>query len=135
MNGQWGTYGRQAGWGQGTQVVEQAVMQQQATGTNYMELLQGAAPIVSSIAEAVSDPYKRVGILEAQLNSAKSRGASLQEIGRIEAKLMAAQRRLQIKIEGESATRQWRTLGQLGVVTGIGVGAAVILYVLSRAVR
>jgi hypothetical protein len=52
-----------------------------------------------------------------------------------QAKLKAAEARLGLKTEAIESTREWRTLGKAGVVTGIGIGAAIIFFILTKALK
>ncbi len=93
------------------------------------ELVTGLAPAISAITGELTDPFRKVAILEAKLADARRRGASLRKIGKLEAKLAAAKRATGMEEESERATREWRAIGQSGGIIGIGVGLALI-YVL-----
>ena len=57
------------------------------------------------------------------------------EIRRMRAKLAAVQQNLALAQEGESATRQWRGLGQVGLGVGIVAGIALTALLAAGAAR
>lgn len=99
------------------------------------ETLKALSPAITTVVESVSDPYKRVQILEAKIKKAKRSGASASKLERLYAKLDAAKHRLSIKDEALDSTRDWRMLGKAGIVTGIGVGAAIIFFIMMQSFK
>ena len=99
------------------------------------DLVAGYLPVAQVIADQLTDKYRAMGIAEQKLAQARAQGQSSAYIGRLEANYYAAKRAYEKQLEGEESTRQYRLLGQIGIVTGIGLGAAAIFYVLTRAFR
>lgn len=97
--------------------------------------LRALSPAITTVVDSVTDPYKRVKILKAKIKDAKRKGASASKIQRLQAKLEAAQHRLDIKNESLDSTRDWRMLGKAGIVTGIGIGAAIIFFILMQSFK
>jgi hypothetical protein len=97
--------------------------------------LTALSPAITTVVEALTDPYKRVKILEAKIKKAKRSGASASKIQRLQAKLEAAKHRLSIKDEALESTRDWRMLGKAGIVTGIGIGAAIIFFIFMQSFK
>jgi len=50
----------------------------------------------------------------------------------LQARLKAAERRQTLQRESESARRSWRTLGQIGLVSGVLVAVAIAIRVARR---
>jgi hypothetical protein len=97
-----------------------------------LALLQQYAPVIQTVTDVTTDPVRQAAVLRAQLQDALARGASARQVSLIQARLAAAERRVALKQEAEGSVRQYRMLGQLGIVTAIGLGAAGIYYVLRR---
>lgn len=104
----------------------------------FSQYMQDIAPHLQSftaVSETLTDPVRQIAVLEAQLASARSRGASLATLQLLEGKLNAARIRLQRRQETDESVRLWRTLGMLAAATGIAIGSATTLFILTRAVR
>lgn len=102
------------------------------------KLVEEYAPAVRTVAEQIADASRQVEVLDAQIANTR-RLISLSPFGgellrmrlrKLEARKRAALRRLEKQQEGESATRTWRVLGQVGLVVGIGLGVALTVRVL-----
>lgn len=103
-------------------------------------LLEAAAPLLQSVLESAQDSARQVETLKAQIANTQKM-IRLSPIGdellrmrlrKLQARLRAAERRLEKQREGESSTRTYRALGQIGVVVGIGVGVALIVRILRK---
>lgn len=99
------------------------------------ELAVGYMPVAQALAAQLQDKYKLMINAERKLNTAKAAGQSTAYIKQLEANYLAAKRNYEKQLEGEASTKTYRLLGQVGVVTAIGVGAAAIYYILTRAMR
>jgi hypothetical protein len=90
-----------------------------------------------------ADPRIAAAVLEAKIANYKQMRAKApflrffydNEIAKQEAKLAALKTKLSIQEEGESATRQWRGLGQAGVAVGIVGGVALVAILAAVATR
>lgn len=107
-----------------------------AQGQQTQDLIQQVLPILSSGLPSF-DPIQRSGVYAAQIKNfqimrKKFPALALfydNEIRKLKAKKAAADAEIKIKNEGSEATRNWRLLGQAGVVVGIGIGLMTILYI------
>lgn len=99
------------------------------------DLVAGYLPVAQVIAAQLQDKYRSMMNAEQKLAQARAQGQSSAYIAKLEANYYAAKRAYEKQLEGEESTRQYRLLGQIGIVTGIGLGAAAIFYVLTRAFR
>jgi len=117
------------GWGDEGEVVNQPQK------IDALAVIQSVSPVIQSIAEEFSDPFRRVAVLEAKLENARARGASTSKIRLLEAKLDAAQRAAGIRVESEERTRVWAGLGQTAILAAVGVGGALTLFLVLKAVR
>lgn len=103
--------------------------------TGPSTLASQLAAIAAGVVSSATDPIKQEAVLEAKLQSAIARGAGASEINLLRAKLEAARRASLMKVEGEQATREWRTLGQVLGYSGVAVAATLILALLSFTFR
>ena len=121
---------------------------QPGDGESYEMYLRTGLDLLAQYRMETKDPRKQVALLQAKLQNyeyLKSRNpkfAGLYElqINKLRAKLEAAEQQLQIRSEGEAATRQWRGLGQaatgIGIIVGIGLISLTVagsLYLAKRA--
>jgi len=129
VNVAWSSWGQPYGaWGVDTDTdADEAPV----SDVSLTALTTALAPLASGL----TDPHQRVAVLEVKLAQARARGASLTTIRTLEAKLAAARRRTEVAVEGEQATRQWRGLGQAAIIEGIGVGVAMMIFLLKKARR
>jgi len=111
------------------------VAEEEAGGGGMVSLLQEYAPAVRLFAEQVSDPVRKAAILRAELERAIARGAPAYKIRKLQAELAAAERQVQLRMEGEQSTRQFRVLAQVGLFTGVAIGGVVLLILLRKAIR
>jgi hypothetical protein len=85
------------------------------------------APVVTAYIKQLTDPARRVDILEARLKNARARGASSATIRLIEARLKAARRNAgeqarqrsettTIQQSAVTATRVWTAVGVIGII-------------------
>jgi uncharacterized membrane protein len=103
-------------------------------------LLQQALPILSSGIPSF-DPIQRSGVYAAQIKNYQIMKTKMpllatfydNEIRKLKAKKAAADKEISLKDEGNEATRQWRALGQAGVVVGILAGVAGIYFLIKKA--
>lgn len=96
------------------------------------EVIQTAIPAVSTLITSLQDPRRQAGVLRAKLQAAIARGDGRQA-AILRAKYEATIHQIALTREGEGATRQWRGLGQAAILTGIGVGFALIVLLLALA--
>lgn len=94
-----------------------------------------ALPVAQGLTEAFKDKYKAVQVAQLKLRTAQAQGASSIHLGKLQANYNAALRAYQKQLEAEQARSTFRTIGQVGGVTAVGIGAAVILFILVRAFR
>lgn len=104
-----------------------------AEGGGPLALLQSYAPTVQALTDAATDPVRQAAVLRAKLQDAVARGASARQVQLLQAQLAAAERRVALKQEAEGSVRQYRMLGQLGIVAGIGLLMATTYLVLRKA--
>ena len=107
------------------------------------EQISQAAQLLPVLTSAVlpADPIQRASVLRAKIKNFENMRSKFplmgtfytNEIRKMKAKLSAAEEEIKIKREGQKATRQWRSLGQAGVVTGILVGVSLIVLITSAA--
>jgi hypothetical protein len=109
-------------------------------GPDALALIEQYAPVVQGAAESLTDSARQVETLKAQIANTK-RMIRLTPVGdellrmrlrKLQARLRAAKRRQQKQREGESSTRTYRALGQVGAIVGIGIGLAVIVRILRK---
>jgi hypothetical protein len=98
----------------------------------FTETVSALLPAVSSIISETQDPYRKVELLKVKLSGQAPGSTSYKKTA---AKLRAAEARLGLKDEAIESTREWRSLGKAGVVTGIGIGAAIIFLILTKALK
>jgi hypothetical protein len=110
----------------------QEVVEERKSG-NPLDLLQSYAPTVQALTDAATDPVRQAAVLRAKLQDAVARGASARQVQLLQAQLAAAERRVALKQEAEGSVRQYRMLGQLGIVAGIGLLMATTYLVLRKA--
>jgi hypothetical protein len=130
------SYGQRTGgaygaWGQGDVAQQQSVEEQRS----YLDIAVEALPLAKAFAEQFTDKFKAVQIAEAKLRNAQMAGVSGIQLSKLQANLNATKRAYTQQLEREQSTRDFRTLGQVATVTGIGIGIAGIFFILTRAVR
>ena len=112
----------------------------EADATSTEALIQEYAPVLKAGLEQIVDPTQQVGVLRARIKNtqkmiAKSpiilQGPLRARLRVLKAKLKAAERRVELQREQESARRTWRTLGQVTVAGGV----LLMLGLTSRFVR
>ena len=91
-------------------------------------MIQEYAPLVKTGLEQVLDPTQQQEVLRARIKNTQKmikrappllRGPLQARLRVLKAKLKAAERRVELQREQESARRTWRTLGQVTVVGGV----------------
>jgi hypothetical protein len=100
--------------------------------------IQAAKQLTSS-----DDDFENVEVLKAKIGNYQRRKRQFpfmavfyeNQISKLQAKLIAAQRRAVIQAESEKATREWRFLGYSLTTTGIVVGLTASVAALSWASR
>lgn len=114
-------------------------MPEQEEGYDTEALVAEYAPLVKTGLEQVLDPTQQVEVLRARVKNTKKAMNALPSILQgplrarlrvLQAKLKAAERRVALQREQESARRTWRTLGQIAVVSGVVVAIAVTARIL-----
>jgi hypothetical protein len=127
----WGGYGE----GEGTTALAPTSSQTPPASDGsayYTDFAKKTTEIFAPLVGQLTDPIRQMEVLRVQILNAKVRGASPQSIALLEARYRAAERQAGMRVEGERASREWRIVGQLGVVSGIVVAGAVTLWILSR---
>ena len=94
-----------------------------------------AVAVGEGLVSALSDKYKAMLNAERKLRDAQAMGASTAYIQRLQVNYDSAKRAYQKQLAAEQSTQQYRLLGQLGLVSLIGVSAATIFFILTRALR
>ena len=123
----------QALLGEGTQI---AASQADAGGrTSLASQLREWAPVVGAYVKQFQDPQRQYLILQAKLKNARRTGASKSTIRILEAKLEAARRNAGL----QEVSRQQVGVVKSSAITATrvfsGVGIALIILILSRALR
>jgi two-component system sensor histidine kinase DctS len=100
-----------------------------SSGSSSTEaMIQEYAPLVKTGLEQVLDPTQQQEVLRARIKNTQKmikrsppilRGPLQARLRVLKAKLKAAERRVELQREQESARRTWRTLGQVTVVGGV----------------
>lgn len=111
-----------------------------SSGQDPLELVEKYAPLAQGLAEQALDASRQVEVLTAQIKNTKElirrfpgfSGMLRLRLRKLQARKRAAERRLIKQQEGESSTRTYRTLGQVGAVAGIVLVVAVALRVVRR---
>ena len=105
------------------------------------QMIKDYAPVVQAVSEQLLDPTQQAEVLRAKIKNTKQmmrgvptilQGPLQMRLRNLQARLKAAERRQALQRESESARRTWRTLGQIGIVSGIIVAAAVAIRVARR---
>lgn len=118
-------------------------MAETQTETDYTQIAAQLLPVVTS--SLPSNPIQRQKVLKAKIKNYKemrdrvnlpiAKQFYTNEIRKMEAKLESTEHEIKIKKEGEQATRNWRSLGQAGIATGILVGFSLIYLIASAGKR
>jgi len=99
-----------------------------ASSSSTEAAIQEYAPLVKTGLEQVLDPTQQQEVLRARIKNTQKmikrsppilRGPLQARLRVLKAKLKAAERRVDLQREQESARRTWRTLGQVTVVGGV----------------
>lgn len=99
------------------------------------QALSKALTVGEFLASSLQDKYKLVLTSKQKLVNAQVSGMPVSQIQRLQANYDAAVRQYDKQLEAEDSTKQYRLLGQVGGVTIIGIGAATIFFILTRALR
>lgn len=90
---------------------------------------------IPGIVAMFGNPVQRAETLKIKIAEARSRGASLSTIQKLQAKLTAAEQEVAAQEEGAQHRRDLYGLAKVGGATVIGIGAALILFLLVRAFK
>lgn len=112
-------------------------------GESYATMIAPYVPLVESVvtsAVAGKDAVQQIEVYRAQIQNTKQlmrrqpwlRGALQMRLRKLQARLRAAERRLEKQQESESSTRTYRVLGQTAAVVGVGIGLAIIIRLVRR---
>jgi len=104
----------------------------ESSGWDFDKLLSTTAGIVAAVSK---DPVRQAGVLKAQLESAIARGRPAREIAELRAKWEAAERAASLADETVNTQRAWNQIGQVAVVSGVGLLMAGAFYLTARALR
>lgn len=105
-----------------------------ASSTDYLtQLATIAAPIIGAVSGG--DPITKAAVATADYKAGLVRGASVGTLAVLKAKMDAANYNAQQAMISQDSTREWATLGKTGVITGIGVGVAVIVLLVVSAFK
>lgn len=111
----------------------------------FQAFLPTAVQAVSALTEG--DARTQVNLLEAKIRNYENMKRTPpynvipgvlwydNEIAKMRARLTAARQKLALTREGESATRDWRTLGQTALGVGIVAGVALVMLTLAGTAR
>ena len=102
--------------------------------------LEQYAPVIQSVVESATDASRQSEVIRAQIANTKQmmrrqpwlRGVLQMRLRKLQARLKAADRRLEKQQETESSVRTFRSLGQVGAVAGIGLLVALTVVALRR---
>jgi hypothetical protein len=129
MNGRYGAWGQDLPVdidpGAGTPVEE----------LSSWQALSKALTVGEFLATSLQDKYKAMLTAERKLNNARAQGQSSAYIAQLQVNYEAARRAYQRQLDAEQSTQQYRLLGQVAAVAGIGLVASGIFFVLTRALR
>ena len=100
-----------------------------------LDILDQYAPIFRDVAGEFSDPGRQVASLRQRLATAISKGKPAAVVLELQEKLRDAEADLAKEQEYDDSKRELNTLSKIAVVTGIGIGASVIFFVLMRALK
>lgn len=109
-------------------------------GPDPLQKLEQYAPLVQSAVEQVTDASRQVEVLTAQIRNTRqlmrrqpwASNLLRMRLRKLQARKRAAERRLLKQQEGESSTRTYRALGQVGIVAGIGLVLALTVRALRK---
>ena len=119
--------------GQGSEIAAQQA--ERGGNQGLAATLREWAPVVGSYVKQFQDPNRQLLILEAKLQNARERGASRATIRLLEARVEAARRNAGLQ---DLSRQQTTSVKQSAVTTTrifAGVGVALIILILSRALR
>jgi hypothetical protein len=113
-----------------------------AAGTSSDQYVQQAAQFYATYSQQ-ADPRVQEQMLLARISNLRQMKARYPfaavfidgELTKAKAKLKAVREKRALQLEGESATRDWRTLGQLGTGVGIVFGIAATATVVILAAK
>ena len=97
-------------------------------GDEYTDIVEEYGPMVKAIAEQYTDPTKQQAVLDARIKNTqkllRSLPPALQEpvkarLRVLQARKKATEPQIQKQKEADTSLRTYRTLGQIGIVTGI----------------
>lgn len=112
-----------------------------AEDTSTEQMIKDYAPLVQAASEQLLDPTQQAEVLRAKIKNTKQmirgvppvlQGPLQMRLRTLQARLKAAERRQTLQRESESARRSWRTLGQIGLVSGVLVAVAIAIRVARR---
>lgn len=139
--GQWGHFGATPEAMQATEaltgdVAEIAAQQAERGGNQSVaDALREWAPVVGTYVKQFQDPNRQLLILQARLENARERGASSATIRLLEARVAAARRNAGLQ---DISRQQTTSVKETAITTTrifAGVGVALIILILSRALR
>lgn len=97
--------------------------------TDYLGKLKSVVDIVQPFIGTANDAVTKAENLRAKLKSAVLLRASPSTLIKLQGELAAAERQAALQVQGEQASRQWRSLGQGSVVVGVILGVSVIALI------
>jgi len=106
-----------------------------STYGDVLSTLESLAPSLDRTTSALFDPRTRLGTLESKLIAARQRGASLQTIQELEAKIAAVKLQITKEETGVSNANQTRFWTQLGLGSLSLLALSGVLLILSRTFR
>ena len=118
-----------------------AAMPAPAEDDSTEQMIKDYAPVVQAVSEQLLDPTQQAEVLKAKIKNTKQmmrgvpavlQGPLQMRLRNLQARLKAAERRQTLQRESESARRSWRTLGQIGLVSGVLVAVAIAIRVARR---
>jgi NADPH-dependent ferric siderophore reductase len=96
--------------------------------------LLSALPAVQAIAEELVDPFRQVEMLKVKLKAARASG-NIYEVERLEAKLRAAERKVELQQSRDQYWEDLRTLTRIGGAAAVAVAGAAVVFLLARSFR
>jgi hypothetical protein len=97
-------------------------------GDKYSDIIEEYGPMVKAIAEQYKDPIKQQAVLDARIANTQKllralppalRGPLKSRLRVLQARRVSTEPQVKKQEEAETSLRTYRTLGQIGIVTGI----------------
>lgn len=91
--------------------------------------------LVKDLREITQDPYKKMALAQVALDRAKAQGQPASVVAEKQAAYDSAMRQYEKSLATEQTIADFAFLGKVGLATGVGIGAAIMLFVLVKAFK